>query len=110
MTGTESKWAERVQTWKSSGQSADDYARGQGFAASTLRWWASRLGRKVSAEPGVAEPKAAAPRVRMLRVVSAAKPTTRSLTIRVGAAYVEVGAGFDRALLRELVETLGGER
>jgi hypothetical protein len=43
-------------------------------------------------------------------VVSATKPATRSLTIRVGAAHVEVQGGFDRALLRELVETLGGER
>jgi hypothetical protein len=29
--------------------------------------------------------------------------------VRVGAAQVEVRAGFDRALLRELVEALGGE-
>jgi hypothetical protein len=109
MTGTESKWTERVQTWKSSGQSADDYAQGQGYAASTLRWWASRLGRRVSTEPGEAKPKAA-PRVRMVRLVGAAKGASSSLTIRVGGAHVEVQAGFDRALLREVLYALGSER
>ncbi|MFI4978387.1 MAG: IS66 family insertion sequence element accessory protein TnpA [Solirubrobacterales bacterium] len=110
MTETESKWAERIREWKASGQSAADYAQGRGFEASTLRWWASRIGRgAVTGTSATAKPKAA-PRVRLVRVVPAAKPATRSLTIRVGAAYVEVGAGFDRALLRELVDALGGER
>jgi len=42
----------------------------------------------------------------MVRVVAAARPTG-SLSVRIGAAHVEVRAGFDRALLRELVEALG---
>ena len=37
MTETESKWAERVREWKSTGQSAPDYVQGRGFEASTLR-------------------------------------------------------------------------
>jgi hypothetical protein len=31
------------------------------------------------------------------------------MTIRIGAARVEVRRGFDRGLLREVVEALGGE-
>lgn len=43
----------------------------------------------------------------MVRVVAAARPAG-SMSVRIGAAHVEVRAGFDRALLRELVEALGG--
>jgi hypothetical protein len=104
MTETETKWAERVREWKASGQVAEDYARGRGFAVATLRWWSSRLGRgAMSSRP----PARTAP-VRMVRVVRAARPTASVLTVRVGAAQVEVPAGFDRTLLRELVAALGG--
>jgi len=43
----------------------------------------------------------------MVRVVAAARPAG-SMWVRIGAAHVEVRTGFDRALLRELVEALGG--
>jgi len=46
----------------------------------------------------------------MVRLVAAAKPASGSLTVRVGTASVEVRSGFDRSLLRELVEALGGPR
>lgn len=108
MTETETRWAGRVKAWKSSGQSAADYARGRGFAASTLRWWSSRLGREPVASDVVAKPSAARP-VRMVRLVTAPpRPAPRALTVRVGAAQVDVQRGFDRALLRELVDALGG--
>ncbi len=45
----------------------------------------------------------------MARVVRSAPPTTDAMTVRVGAARVEVRAGFDHGLLRELVAALGGE-
>jgi hypothetical protein len=44
----------------------------------------------------------------MVRVVATSKAGT-PLTVRIGAAQVEVGAGFDHGLLRELVAALGGE-
>jgi len=105
MTETESKWTERVREWRSGGQSAPEYAQGRGFEASTLRWWASRLDRGVLP---ASQPKSK-PRVRMARVVRPPRPTTEALTVRVGAARVEVRAGFDHGLLRELVAALGGE-
>jgi len=102
MTETEWKWAERVREWRASGQSAADYAEGRGFKASTLRFWASRLGGAVGSDTQARWPSP----VRMARVVAPAKPT--ALTVRVGGARVEVHRGFDRALLRELIEALGG--
>jgi hypothetical protein len=44
----------------------------------------------------------------MARVVRVARPRAESLTVRVGAAGIEVKAGFDRMLLRQVVEALGG--
>jgi len=108
MTETESKWAERVREWRAGGQSAADYSQGRGFKESTLRWWASRLDRGVADRtPGADTVKTVAP-VRMVRVVTAVKPASAALTVRLGAAQVEVRRGFDRVLLRELVEVLGG--
>ena len=101
MTETETKWVERIREWKASGKKAEDFAVGRGFKASTLRFWASRLRtpRKVAA-PAAVEGE---PRVRMARVMVGA-----SLCVVVGAARIEIRQGFDKAVLRELVETLGG--
>lgn len=43
----------------------------------------------------------------MVRVVARRKQVEGSLRVRIGAAQIEVRAGFDRALLRELGEALG---
>ena len=107
MTGTESKWAERVREWKASGRTAKAFAEGRDFKASTLVYWASCLRR---GRVGAARPHKRQPRVRMVRLVAAAKPASGSLTVRVGTAQVEVRSGFDRVLLRELVDALGGPR
>ena len=107
MTVTESKWAERVREWKASGQTAKAFAEGRDFKASTLVYWASCLRR---GRVGAARPQKRRPRVRMVRLVAAAKPTSGSLTVRVGTAQVEVRSGFDHVLLRELVDALGGPR
>jgi hypothetical protein len=107
MTGTQAKWLDRVREWKASGRSAPDYAEGRGFAASTLVWWSSRirsgaLGREAASASSTSQ-------VRMARVVRGTRPPS-SLTLRVGGAVIEVRAGFDRGLLREVVEALGGAR
>lgn len=36
-------WKQRVASWRASGETAERFAVGRGFAASTLRWWASKL-------------------------------------------------------------------
>ncbi len=73
-----------------------------------MRWWSSRLGRGTIASDVVAKPSVAPP-VRMVHLVAAStRSAPRALTVRVGAAQVDVQRGFDRALLRELVDALGG--
>jgi transposase len=118
MTSTEAKWAERVREWRSSGKTAEAFAEGRQFEASTLRYWASRL--KVSAVTGQADASRPAPKptVAMARVVRG-RGTRRAADVRtgggeiaisVGAARITVGRGFDPVLLRDVVVALGGAR
>lgn len=109
---TAAKWAERVRGWRESGASAASFAAGQGFAASTLRWWDSKL------------TQAAKPRVAMARVVrrAAGKPaegaatsivaatSATTLTLEVDGVRIVVRRGFDAELLRQLVHAIGGAR
>ena len=53
MPDTAAIWRKRVAGWRASGQAAEEYSAGRGFAASTLRWWASKLKRDASARPVV---------------------------------------------------------
>jgi hypothetical protein len=102
MTATQAKWADRVLEWRSSGQSAEQYAEGREFKGSTLRYWASMIKRM---EPG--EAPAPAGRVRMARVVVRKAPADPTIEVAVGAARVVVRAGFDPALLRQVIVALG---
>ena len=92
--GTEAKWAARVRAWRASGETAQEYARRHGFAASTLHGWSSRL------------PHADAPG--FLRLVPKTADSSRSseIVVEVGAARVRVGVGFDHALLADVVRAL----
>jgi hypothetical protein len=107
MRETETKWSERVREWKASGKTAKQFVEGRDFKASTLVYWASclRRGSGASARRGRREP-----RVRMARVVAAPPGADDAIVIAVGAARVAVRAGFDRALLRQVVEALGDDR
>ncbi|HEY2778017.1 MAG TPA: hypothetical protein VGI77_08940 [Gaiellaceae bacterium] len=103
MTATEAKWAERLRQWRASGQSAEEYATGREFKASTLRFWASTIKRAESKE-GAAPSRG----VRMVRVVARSAPVDATIEVSVGSARVVVRTGFDRALLRQVIEALGG--
>lgn len=85
-------WAKRVAAWRASGETADTFAAGRGFAGSTLRWWASQLGRRA---PAI---------VRVVPAVEVARDS--SIEIEVGGVRVVVRRGFDRTLLVELLEVL----
>jgi hypothetical protein len=110
MTDTETKWTERVRAWRASGRTAREFAEGQEFKPSTLTYWASQLRRSGSAEGGGAGKRAS--RVRMVRVVgkASAAPREETVVVAVGTARIVVREGFDRGLLREVVEALGGSR
>jgi len=99
-----------VRAWRASGRTAREFADGQEFKPSTLTYWASQLRRSVSAEGVVAGKQA--PRIHMVQVVGKGAMAARedTLVVAVGTARIVVRAGFDRALLRDVVEALGAAR
>jgi hypothetical protein len=97
-TTTEEIWAKRVDAWRESGETTDVFAQGKGYAASTLRWWSSRLGRVEKPRFVQLVPKASVAQV------------DAGVVVEVGHARIRVTAGFDTRLLAEVVATLGGVR
>jgi transposase len=101
---TEAKWQSRVAEWRASGDTAEAFALGKGYEASTLRFWSSQLRRK-----GVGVVAGAEPTVTMARVVRARSSAgVAGVTVMVGRASVVVTRGFDAELLREVIAALGG--
>ncbi len=91
---TRTAWAGRVRQWRVSGLTAREFGAREGFNASTLRWWSSRLGR---------EPRPTAAFVEV--VLPAATPPAIELVVRDGLC-IRVTRGFDSALLREVLAAL----
>lgn len=87
-------WAKRVAAWRASGESATVFAGREGYGASSLRNWASRLGRDVG----------------LVRVVRSepAQSKAEGIEIRVGAARVVVPPGADTESLRMVLDALRG--
>jgi hypothetical protein len=123
MTATEAKWAERVREWQGSGRTAEQYAEGQGFKPSTLRFWASRLRSMAKAAAPASREPVGVQLVRVRRVrgsgrsqiavrASAAIAASPSapIVIAIGTVRIELQSGFNRALLGEIVAALGGTR
>ena len=105
MTDNARKWLERVREWRASGMTAPAFASAQGYAPSTLRYWASQLRHEPAPPP---RPASALRRVRLARVeVSPSHPAT-PIVVDVAGARIEVRAGFDRALLHDVVDVLRG--
>jgi transposase len=101
-----SEWAERVEAWRASGQSAPEYCAGREYSSKTLLWWSSRLRRKGA--PARARSRSEA--VHLARVVPAAGAVVRSaqaIVVQVGSARVEVPHGTERATLAAVFEALG---
>jgi hypothetical protein len=109
---TRAMWLTRIEEWRRSGKTAEEFAEGQPFSGGTLTWRASQLRHELSPRrkarathggPGVGS------RVVFAQVVRR-KPLTTApgagLTVEVGSARISVSAGFDGALLRDVVRAL----
>jgi hypothetical protein len=105
MSDASVRWFKRVEAWRASGETAEEFSGHEGFAANTLRWWASKLKR----EPEVRL-------VRLARVVRSAptapvdieprQPVIVIEALRAGAR-IAIERGADRATLTMVFELLG---
>lgn len=115
---TEAVWAERIEEWGRSGQSATEFAEGKPFTSGTLTWAASQL-RKGARERGKRrEARAGAKRERRIRIAEVVRrpsqpskaPVAESIVVEIGGAAISVRRGFDRTLLQDVVVALRGAR
>jgi hypothetical protein len=115
MTKTDEKWVERVRQWKGSSKTAEEFAIGQPFKASTLKWKASELRRASERAGGEAEVVAAARTVRMARVVrrqsvEVARGLSNPVVVEVSGVRIALKRGFDASLFQDVVRALGEVR
>jgi len=103
---TEAVWAERVQAWREVGGSAEAFAKGRGYSGSALRLWGGRLSPRTGRSPRIV---ALVPRSSGSSTPGRAA-SGGELVIEVGSSRVRVAAGFDRALLVEVLSVLGAAR
>lgn len=99
MTATREKWRERVAQWRSSGQTAREFAARRGLNASTLSHWAWRL----RPESGGG---AALARLPAMIEVHARPMADDRFEIELGSRRVRVPPSFDVDSLRRLLTAL----
>ena len=87
-----------VERWRGSAQSARDYCMTHGMSQASLRRWAQEVD---------AASKVLAPRFVRVEVAERLRDGA-GLTVEIGRVRVRVERGFDSAVLRELVDVLGG--
>jgi len=113
MTATDAKWTERIRQWKESGKTAEEFAVGQPFKPSTLKWRASELRRNADGAARQPKARAATETIRMARVVSRGRTVehpSAGVVVEVAGARIAVSRGFDAELLADVVRALGASR
>lgn len=112
---TRETWAKRVERWKDSGLTADEFATEIGVNANTLKFWSSRLnsgtkgdgkrsreGRTVQCRRGRRREAPEFVEVSSHLVMGSASP----VEVVVGELVVRVVAGFDDDTLRRVLALL----
>jgi len=99
MTTAREQWRERVAQWRSSGETAREFAARRGINASTLSYWAWRLGREAPGSAGLVHASA------MIEVHARPVADDR-FEIELGGRRVRVPPSFDVGALRRLLAVL----
>ena len=99
-TTAAAKWTARVQAWRQSGLTARVFCQDKDFSDGGLRYWGSRIRR--------GEAAGAKPELRLSRIVGGTMGDSVETPIWVEACgvRVEVRRGFDREVLRAVLEVL----
>jgi transposase-like protein len=101
-------WRRRIAAFRASGLTAAAWTRAEGVTSHQLAYWRRQFpedDRPEDDPPLDARPAAGeAPFV----AVTVAAEADAALVVAVGAARIAVQAGFDPALLRAVVQALGG--
>ena len=112
---TEAIWAERIEAWGRSGQSATEFAEGKPYTGGTLAWAASQLRKGTPKKGKGREGGSRAKREQKIRIAEVVRRPSKtsvaeSVALEIGGAVISVRRGFDQTLLRDVVLVLRGAR
>jgi hypothetical protein len=100
-TGSREVWAKRVAQWKSSGQTAAEFARRHKLGEASLKWWSWKL--------GASRKKATAISPLTFVEMTAIVPR-EAIELVVGAIKIRVPAEFDEAALGKVLDVVERRR
>lgn len=108
---TTETWARRVEAWRASGKRAEDFSRHEGYAASTLRWWSSKLKHELPPAPEVRLARVVRTPTRLPAPIPSVTSPAAAIAIDVTAtgARIAVGRGADRETLAMVIEVIRAE-
>ena len=86
-------WANALSKQRASGLSAAEWCRNEGVSFNSFAGWRTRLNKEAKVDGGWIS-------------VKDAQPSGRPLTLRIGAAQLDLSPGFDPQLLREVIAAL----
>jgi transposase len=100
---TRNVWAKRVEQWRKSGLSAEDFAAREGIKSKQLGWWRWKL-KSSASDPAASRPPQFLP-VRVVTPVACPPGATDPVEIALpNGRVVRVTAGFDAATLERVLE------
>ncbi len=112
---TEAIWAERIEKWGRSGQSATEFAEGKPYTGGTLSWAASQLRKDARGKGKRRSPRPIVERKQKIKIAQVVRRPSRvvvaeglGLVLEIAGARVSVLRGFDQTLLRDVVHALRG--
>ena len=105
---TRDVWAKRVERWRKSGLSTEDFSAREGIKSKQLGWWRWKLGSSLPEPPAPGPPQ-----FLPVRVVDAlACPPDARGPVEIAlpnGRVVRVSAGFDAATLERVLEIASGD-
>jgi hypothetical protein len=112
MSETEAKWVERLREWQDSGKTAEEFAAGKLYKASTLKWWRIQLRRRGQFEGQTRQRGKSIPMARVVRRVGTRVSATSAamvdgIVVEISGARISIAHGSDMELLAKVVRTLG---
>ena len=91
-------WREQISQYRASGLTMKAWCASHQIAFGQMKYWIRKL--------GLQQRKRKAPTTKWIEVTPES-PAVSSLVVHVGTAAIDVPAGFDAALLKQVVQALG---
>jgi hypothetical protein len=98
------QWHARIAEYRASGLTLKAWCAAHGCTVDQMKYWLYKSPKRTSSD--VTSPAAPSPTARFIPMTVEDEAKSPSLVLRVGPAHIELHAGFDSRLLREVVHAL----